>query len=178
MNDKSHLIWEQERMERKRIERRMKRANIWAKPYSYRDIDWYPNNNPRKANFNHEKVPERSNMWHFSHSSSVPLLTPTSKSTSAASTKSKKSQRSDFSKKFDPNEGRAKRIHDINNIFHQSSYQNLLKGGDKSVHAPIAYSSFNKENGRAFMTPIDNKYDNQSSVLQGRAKNFFSSQIF
>jgi hypothetical protein len=75
LNDKSHLIWEQERMQKSRIERQMKRAHLWTKQINFRDIDWHPSMNPKRAAYNLEKNPKRSNLWHLSNTSSVPLLT-------------------------------------------------------------------------------------------------------
>ena len=179
LNDKSHLIWEQERLERKRIEKRMQQANIWAKPYSSRDIEWNLTTNPKKAFYDTQKDIKRSNMWHFAHSSSVPMLTPSSKVASQMKITQGVVGSKGVRQKFDPNENTARRKHDVNNAFLQSSYQNLLQG-DKTqkLKVPSLYTSLQKESGRAFMSAIDNRYDFQTSVLEGRAKNFYSSQIF
>ena len=172
LNDKSHLIWEQERIQRKRIEREMRAINIWDKPFNSREIDWNPSTNSKKAAFNFSKNPQRSNMWHFSQSSSVPML---SKDTAPKSNPKSSQLRS----KFDLNENHAKNDHTLNNIFHQSSLQQILSG-DKSgkVHAPLSHSSLQKEVGRAFMTPVDNRFQSHSNVVEGRARMFHSSQIF
>lgn len=173
LNDKSHLVWEQERLQRKRYEREMRMANMWSKPYNSREIDWNPSINPKKATFNFEKNPQRSNMWHFAQSSSVPMLSTASGVKANAAAKANRS-------KHDPAETLAKRNHNINNIFHQSSLQNMLTGGKKGgkIDAPSSHMSLKKENGRPFMTPAENKYQGYSDVVQGRAKNFYSSQIF
>ena len=169
-NDKSHLIWERERLERKRIEREMKRAHLWGKQYEARDIDWHPNVNPKRAAYN-AKDPKRSSLWHFSNSSSVPMLSTASSVKSIASSKSKRS-------KYDPKEAQSKKDHSINNVFHQSSYQNILSGKNGKIAAPNSHVSLKKELGRAFMTPIDNRYMNQTSVQAGRERMFHSSSIF
>lgn len=171
INDKSHLIWEQERIQRKRMEKEMQRVNMWTKPYNFRDIDWHPTMNPKKATFNPEKTAKRSSMWHFSQSSNVPMLSAKSIKASAA----EKSLRP----KYDPAETLAKRDHTMNNVFHQSSLQNMLNGKNNGkVSAPASHASMSKEVGRAFMTPIDNKYSGHSDVVQGRARMFHSSNVF
>lgn len=173
LNDKSHLVWEQERKQRKKFEREMRRANMWAKPYNFRDIDWNPSMNPKKAAFNPEKQVQRSNMWHFAQSSSVPMLS------TAKGLKSQAASKDSTRPKFDPNEAMAKRDHNLNNVFHQSTLQNMLTGKNNGkVLAPPTHASMLKENGRAFMTPADNKYQNQANVMQGRERMFHSSQIF
>lgn len=172
LNDKSHLIWEQERLQRKRVERQMRAVNVWDKPYNSREIDWNPSTNSKKAAFNYNKNPQRSNMWHFAQSSSVPML---SKDASAKSSVASTQSRS----KFDPLENHAKADHTINNIFHQSSLQQALTGNKSGkVHAPPSHSSMQKEVGRAFMTPNDSRFQNHSNVIEGRARMFHSSQIF
>ena len=171
IHDKSHLIWEQERLQRRRLEREMQRAHLWTKQFDSRDIDWHPTMNPKRAAFNTEKNPKRSNLWHFSNTSSVPLLTTAKNLKQNAFEKVNKT-------KHDPTETQAKRDHRLNNVFHQSSYQNLLSGGKGRVHAPSSHTSMKKEVGRAFMTPIDNRYQNQSQVQAGRARMFHSSQVF
>ncbi|CAI2366560.1 unnamed protein product [Moneuplotes crassus] len=169
-NDKSHLVWERERLERKRIEREMKRANLWTNQYDTRDIDWNPNINPKRAAYN-AKDPKRSSLWHFSNTSSVPMLSTAS---SVKSLTSGKNQRS----KYDPKEAQSKKDHTINNVFHQSSYQNVLSGKDGNISAPLSHVSLKKDLGRAFMTPIDNRYMNQTSVQAGRQRMFHSSNVF
>jgi hypothetical protein len=172
LNDKSHLVWEQERLQRKRMEKEMRRYNLGTKPYNFRDIDWNPTTNPRMAHFDTEKNVKKSNMWHFSNTSSVPLL-------STASSIKQKAAEKQVRPKFDPNEASAKRNHQINNIFHQSSLQSRWAGDNKgSVHAPATHSSLMKEMGKAFMTPVDNRFQYNSAVSQGRMKHFHSSQIF
>lgn len=172
LNDKSHLIWEQERLQRKRVEREMRAINIWDKPYNSREIDWNPSTNSKKAAFNYAKNPQRSNMWHFSQSSSVPMLSKDGAKKAAAPTTESRS-------KFDPRETDAKADHTINNIFHQSSLQQLLSGNKSGkVNAPLTHSSLQKEIGKAFMTPSDNRFQNHSNVVEGRARMFHSSQIF
>lgn len=159
----------------------MRQANIWAKPYTYRNVDWYPDKNPKTAAFNYEKNPQRSSMWHFSQSSSVPMLSKENqvdKHIRVKGTRNRGAVRS-IQYKYDPFEGQAKKKHDINNVFHQSSLQNILEHGkDSRLAFPPSHTSLNKNKGRAFMTPIDNKFGYQSNVLAGRAKNFHSSQIF
>lgn len=171
LNDKSHLIWERERLQRKRIEKQMMSANIWTKPYSYRDLDWNPALNPKKAAFDYNKSPQRSPMWHFAQSSSVPML-------SAGGPKGAPSK--PLRAKHDPKETAAKRDHTINNIFLQSSLQSALTGSGLNSTAPMSHSSLSmsKNNQRPFMTAIDNRYQNQTNVLEGRARMFHSSQIF
>lgn len=170
-NDKSHLIWERERLERKRIEREMNRAHLWTKQFTSRDIDWHPNVNPKRAAFA-AKDPKRSSLWHFSNSSSVPMLSNSNSVRSTAA--SAKSERV----KFDPKEAQSKGDHRINNVFHQSSYQNFLSGKDGKISTPSSHVSLKKELGRAFMTPIDNRYMNQTSVQEGRNRMFHSSNVF
>lgn len=173
LNDKSHLVWEQERRQRKKYEREMRRANMWAKPYNTREIDWNPSMNPKKAPFNPEKQVQRSNMWHFAQSSSVPMLS------TVKGVKSQVASKASNRPKFDPSEAMAKRDHNLNNVFHQSTLQNMLTGKNNGkVNAPSSHTSMLKENGRAFMTPADNKYQNQANVMQGRERMFHSSQIF
>lgn len=113
LSDKSHLVWEQERIQRKRIQRQMREANVWAKPYSYREIDWNPEKNPKQAYFNYEKVPNKSSMWYFAHSSSVPMLTP---SQSSSTQFSKTSGAMPNRLKYDPNESASKRGNYTSNL--------------------------------------------------------------
>ena len=171
LNDKSHLIWEQERLQRKRIEREMKRNNLWTQQYDFRDIDWHPTANPKRAAFKDKFQNKKSSLWHFSNTSSVPMLT-TAKNLKASV------QGKDVRSKHDPQEASSKKDHRINNVFHQSSYQNILAGKNGKINAPTSHVSLKKETGRGFMTPIDNKYQNQSSVMAGRERMFHSSQIF
>lgn len=170
-NDKSHLIWEQERLERRRMEREMKRAHLWPKQYDTRDIDWHPTVNPKRAAYNIQKNPQKSSLWHFSNSSSVPMLSTAKSIKANAASKNERT-------KHDPREAQSKKDHRINNVFHQSSYQSMLSGKNGKIAAPTSHVSMKKELGRAFMTPIDNKYQNQNSVLEGRNRMFHSSNVF
>jgi len=178
LNDKSHLIWEQERIERNRIEKRMKKANIWAKPYNFRDLDWDISKNPKKAAFNFEKNPKRSSMWHFSNSSSVPMLSANNKSQKSIENKTIGASLKPSRVKYDPSEGLSKNNHNLNNLFHQSQLQTMLQGQKGQPKTPMTHTSLQKDKGRAFMTAIDNRYAFQSSVQEGRARNFHTSQIF
>lgn len=171
LNDKRHLVWEQERIERKRIERQMKRSHFWTKKYDSRDIDWHPITNPKRAAYNLEKNPQRSNLWHFSNTSNVPMLTTAKGIKTNAANKISKA-------KYDPSEAQAKHDHKINNVFLQSSYQNLLSGKNGIIDAPNTHVSLKKEIGRGFMTAIDNRYQHQTNVEQGRQRMFHSSQVF
>jgi hypothetical protein len=171
VNDKSHLIWEQERLQRKRMEREMRKYNMSTKPFTTRDIDWNPAMNPKMAHFNTDKKYNKSDMWHFSQNSSVPMLSVNGVKQRAA-VKSVKP-------KYDPKETSSKRNHDINNIFHQSALQKRLTDSKNStIHAPSSHISLSKEHGKAFMTPADNKFQFNNIVSEARAKQFHSSSVF
>lgn len=171
VDDKSHLIWEQERLERLRIERQMRRVHAWEQPNNSREIDWHPTVNPRRAAYNLAKNPKRSKLWHFSNSSSVPMLSTAKAIKEKAANKNTRS-------KYDPKEAQSKKDHKINNLFLQSSYQNILSGKTTQISTPSSHVSLQKENGRGFMTPIDNRYQNQMNVQEGRNRMFHTSNVF
>jgi len=93
-------VWERERIQRKQIEREMNAALAWPKSNKARELDWNSSTNSKKAAFNSNKNPTRSEMWHFSQASSVPMLT--------GDQKAPKETTSKLRSKYDPKETAAK----------------------------------------------------------------------
>lgn len=180
LNDRSHLVWEQERLQKSRIERQMRKAHLWTKQVNFRDIDWHPTLNPKRAAFDLDKNPQRSNLWHMSNTSSVPLLT------TVKGLKDKTAGKNQISEAFDSftykkllndksTDFSIKKDRKLNNVFQQSSLQNMLAGQNGKVNVPPTHPSMRKENGRAFMTAMDNGRMGYSSDLNSLTTNFGSN---
>lgn len=175
-NDKSHLIWEQERIQRKR-EEYYRRANPMTMHEYFKDPSPLFSTSTTRGKlmaYDFTKQPKTSSSLVNHLKSKVPILSDhykTSVTHSAAASDSIPS----FERVFNAYMS-SKRNDGLSNIFNQSEYQQRLQKGQNvnNDRAPMTHSSLSK-NTIDFNTA---RYNSSQSIVDGRQRMFHSSQVF
>lgn len=173
-NDKSHLIWEREKIERKRLEWERKNDPLTLHHYFKDPSPGFSTSITRGKlmPFDFTKQNTTSRKLIDSLKSSIPLLSDHYQG-------SKTHQAAAQNKVYDMYATAAQDLQKqfgLSNIFNQSEYQSRLehKRNVKAEKVPTSHSSLNK----TVMDFNTAKYNTMQAVSEGRQRMFHSSQVF
>jgi len=179
-NDKLHLVWERERLQRKRQAKQRMNDPMQIHEYLKNNEPLFSTRTARGkvAEFDYMKRPANRKRLIESLKSSVPNLSDhynRSVTHSSAALDTSKAFRKVYNQ-FKPKKGS-----DLATVFKQSEYQNRLnnKPALGGVKAPDSHFAFNKlGTSRTFMTPVEYRYGADQSIAKARRKMHHVSHVF
>lgn len=177
-NDKLHLVWERERLQRKRDNYEKRRDPMRIQEFlKERKPDFSISTTRGKlAEYDFLKPTKRKQAFIDDMKSSVPLLSDHYQNSATHQSAALPNAKS-FQKTYD--QFTRRKGSEIGSIFKQSEYQNRLKNNSvlDQFKAPLSHHSLNKLGSSGYMH-ITESYAKVPVVQEGRNRMFYTSQIF
>lgn len=176
-NDKSHLVWERERIQRKREDIYKRNDPITMHTYMKDQTPMFSTSTTRgkQMAYDFTKPSKRSEKLINHLKSTVPILSDHYKGSKTHASAAPQGM-SQFEKVYFDYVSNQKKNTGLSNISNQSEYQQRLQSNHNvnSDKAPMSHGSLNKSHFE-FNTA---RYNSMQSVTDGRQRMFHSSQVF